>query len=328
MWPVSRDLGACNSDPSRLVAKINNLTALYNKDNISRTAAYFSFFQLYPEIKWAFLASMVSRNAGWNMCDLEGATLPKVLSLSYRRSLFMTYEVANFLIFRDAFPQLLLYHYSTKVNRSLFHFLPSFSVSSFMAEEWGAFLKGRDEERLVTALIINEQNVIQKPVIEGVDLQENVFRSSLFAVQDRLHFSTVIFPTERGELYGATVAGFRNVSSRIELGKQLASILFHSEQFPLFFQFAKSTEHTGSRWDYEQYYPYRKQRETPYLRSIYPVIRHELAHRECWDRYTPIKKKWRKPAPLPDCINMTHQYEQKQRNIRLLSAIKNFFVPF
>ena len=137
--------------PQALVAMINDCTAFYNKDNISRTQAYFSFYQKYPEIKWSFLASMVSRNAGWNMCDLEGSILSKSLSPEYRKRLFLTYETANAIIFRDVFPQLLLYHYSTELQTFLFHLLPEFFTSKFMQQEWTEFWYRRDEERLMTA---------------------------------------------------------------------------------------------------------------------------------------------------------------------------------
>ncbi|GAA3327359.1 hypothetical protein GCM10020331_066980 [Ectobacillus funiculus] len=48
-----------------------------NRDNISRTHAYKEYYLRNCEIRWSFLASMVSRNAGWNMTDLEGKYYPK-----------------------------------------------------------------------------------------------------------------------------------------------------------------------------------------------------------------------------------------------------------
>ncbi|MFS0781426.1 DUF2515 family protein [Bacillus sp. 1P06AnD] len=320
---VFRSNNGQQMDSSAIVSSIFRHTNTWNRDNISRTAAYLSFFKQHPEIRWSFLASMVSRNAGWNMCDLEGATLSKALPLQVRRELFMAYEMANYLIFRDAYPQLLLYHYSTKKQSSLFHLLPAFFVSNFMKEEWEAFVKGREKERLMRAMIINEQNVIQRQVIEGEGKNKNIFETALFAIQDRLHFSTVIFPTKRGELFGSSVSGFKKVSARIYLGKKLASILFSAELFPAFYQFALDTEHTGSRRDYEQYYSYRKQRETPYLRACFPIIHHELLHLESWDTYTPIKRKWMNPVVGTANWNMTEQYEKKQREIRLFASLKN-----
>ena len=89
----------------QLLNTIKRLTKKGNRDNISRTKAYEYFFRKYPEIKWALLAGLVSRNAGWNMCDLEGGLLSHLLTKRFRRQLFLTYEEANWRIFQDAYPQ-------------------------------------------------------------------------------------------------------------------------------------------------------------------------------------------------------------------------------
>ena len=314
---------ACKQD--KILQDIFFYTDKYNVDNISRTKAYMNFYRKYPEIRWAFLASMVSRNAGWNMCDLEGAVLSKALSTSYRHHLFLTYEVANYLIFRDAFPQLLLYHYSTKYKQSMFHLYHYFSISSFMKQEWEVFLNERDENRLMTSLIINEQNVIHHPVIRYPFFRKNVFQSRLFLLQDMLHFSTVLFPTVQGELYGASVHQFKNVTSRIQLGKILACILFNKEKYPDFYQFAIKTEHTGSREDYERYFPYRKWRETPYLRTVFPVVEHRFGPFPSWDSYQKVKEKWRNPVEIEDLIDLTAWYERKQKQIRLFASVCDLF---
>lgn len=314
-----------NVSPEYLVKNISECTKWWNIDNISRTNAYFRFFQKYPEIKWSFLASMVSRNAGWNMCDLEGSILPKALSSQYRKKLFLTYEKANYLIFKDAFPQLMLYHYSTMSKRNLFHFLPFFSVSFFMRQEWDLFWKERNEERLITSLIINEQNVIEKPVIKDGFINSNVFQSKLFFLQDHMHFSAVLFPTLTAQLYGTSVHGFKNLSSRIHLGKVLAKILFNEKHFSSIYEFAANTEHTGSREDYEQYYPLRKQRETPYLRMIYPAIKHNKVNSNRWEDTQNILSKWKEPIKSPKNINITHWYERKQKQLRLIVALHHYF---
>ena len=49
-------------------------------NNITRTKAYFDIYQKYPEIHWAFLGHMVSRNGGWNMTDLKGDFLTRLLT--------------------------------------------------------------------------------------------------------------------------------------------------------------------------------------------------------------------------------------------------------
>src|SRR4051794_23121599 len=139
-------------DDHRLVQFILNETNKYNRDNISRTDAYFRFYDQHREIHWSFLANMVSRNAGWNMCDLEGQWFPHLLKKEIRERLFITYERANWLIFQDAFPQLLLYQYSTKVKQPMFHLLKYFHVSAFMEVEWHYFWLHRDYWRLLVSL--------------------------------------------------------------------------------------------------------------------------------------------------------------------------------
>ncbi|HYK72281.1 MAG TPA: DUF2515 family protein, partial [Pseudoneobacillus sp.] len=251
----------------KIVQEIKKRTSKQNKDNISRTDAYFRYFKKHPDIKWSFLASMVSRNGGYNMCDLEGEYFSKILEPTFRTQLFLTYERANWLIFHDVYPQLLIYDYSTKLNRPLFHLLKFFQVSNFILREWNLYWKNQDQQRLMNSLIINEQNVIQKPVIEHHIYKKKVFHSVAFQLEDWFHFSSVLFPTRNGEVYGASVNGFRKLGKRIDLGKRLADILFQSKLFPMFYEFAEKQVHTGSRYDYEQYFVTKTYRKTPYLRT-------------------------------------------------------------
>ena len=303
---------------------IEGITRKWNVDNISRTNAYFHFFNSYPEVEWSFLASMVSRNAGYNMCDLEGVPLRDTLSSQYRNYLFLTYEKANYLIFKDVFPQLLLYHYSTVLNKKMFHYLPHFFVSSFMEKEWESFWEYGNCKRLMTALIINEQNVIQKPVIEDPFYQREVFQSNLFLLQDVLKMNAVLFPTTDGELYGLPVHRFRKLTERIQLGKGLSEILFLPKLFPKFYQFAAMTEHTGSRMDYEQYYPKRKRRDTPFLRTVYPIVRHPNVEPERWDHYRRATGMWFVPVKLRQEMNITQFYKKKRKQLKRFSYLYRF----
>lgn len=309
-----------------LIERIHKIVAIWNTDNISRTEAYLKFYQRHPEIRWSFLAHMVSRNAGWNMCDLEGKWFPKVVKKQKRESFFHTYEKANWLIFHDAFPQLLLYHYSTKKKAPMFHLLKHFHVSSFMEKEWLYFWHKKDMNRLMIALIINEQNVIQKPVIDHPILKERVFKSPLFQLQDWFHFTSVLFPTMDGRLYGASVSGFRSVDKRIDLGKRLATILFHKDLYQLFYQFAINTIHTGSRYDYEQYIFPERGRETPFLRMVYPVVHHSTHCYEDWSRKRKIKKKWLSPhVQNRQPTQLTSWYKKKEEQLRFVILLNGFF---
>ncbi len=308
-----------------IINEIKKHTEKSNVDNISRTQAYAAFFERNKEIKWSFLASMVSRNAGWNMTDLEGIWFPKSLSKNYRHTLFLTYERANWLIFSDAYPQLLLYEFSKKNNQPYFHLLKVFLSSTFIETEWELFLKLRDENRLMTAQIINEQNLIQKPVMEHPFYKEKVFKSFIYMFQDFFHFSSVLFPTKEGDLYGFSVHHFRNATKRIELGKRLAWLLFHPEYYPSFYCFSKSTEHTGSRYDYEQFVNPKKIRDTPFLRTTFPIIEHKREVTVDWfnDDLSKVKSSWYKEVKKQDKINITNWYKHKQKQLRVGIAIEN-----
>ncbi|MBA4536120.1 DUF2515 family protein [Bacillus aquiflavi] len=310
----------------KLLDVIRSKTSKYNVDNIARTNSYRKFFNLHKNIKWSFLASMVSRNAGWNMCDLEGSIYREIIQPEMRRRLFLTYERANWLIFQDAFPQLLLYHYSTKLNRPMFHLLRYFHVSQFMENEWNQFWLFKDENRLLTSLIINEQNVIQEAVLEHPVYKKRVFRSLPFLVQDALHFSVVLFPTCRGELYGASVNKFNNVTRRIDLGKRLASILFDFDLFHLFYEFSERTVHTGSRYDYERFFLKKVERVTPFLRMTYPIINHDIKKRQDWKAKKNKSGKWfNMPIEHIYPIKLTSWYEKKQKQLAAYTAVKQLF---
>lgn len=313
---------------SDIISQIEAVTNRMNVDNISRTDAYFTYFKKNPDIKWSFLASMVSRNGGWNMCDLEGVVFSQLLDERTREQLFLTYERANWLIFHDVFPQLMLYQLSKKLHRPLFYLLPHFKVSRFIQKEWQRYWNQKDVARLMNALIINEQNVIQTPVIEHPIYKRKVFHSLLFSFQDWLHFSCVLFPTCGGELYGASVNGFRSLPKRIALGKRLADILFKPRLFPYFYEFAEKTTHTGSRHDYEQYFkgPFRLQMDTPFLRTTFPVIHHHQNYCEDWSLTRFINPLWIHSYPHHrQSIHLSNWYLKKKDQVYLMLYLKKVF---
>lgn len=319
-------MGQLTNDEETLVQEIKRLTLRENIDNISRTDAYFKYYKSHPDIQWSFLASMVSRNGGYNMCDLEGEYFSKIIDSSTRKQLFLTFERANWLIFHDIYPQLLIYHYSTRLNRPLFHLLKYFHISTFIEQEWVQYWQHKNRKRLTFALIINEQNVIQKPVIEHHFYKRKVFHSFLFQFEDMFHFSCVLFPTCTGELYGASVNGFRNLGKRIDLGKRLADILFNPSLYPAIYKFAEQTAHTGSRYDYERYFERKVYRKTPFLRTTFPVIKHNIHQKEDWSKKCKIPKSWLKEQVQHiHPIYLNEWYEKKQNQIMALTAIKELW---
>ncbi|UFU01270.1 DUF2515 domain-containing protein [Radiobacillus kanasensis] len=301
-----------NSSIQEMVSFIKEQTKLHNLDNITRTKAYQAFYKKHPEIKWAFLASMVSRNAGWNMTDLHSPVFETILPKKTRKRLFSTYERANWLIFSDAFPQLILYSLSIKQNKPLFHHLCYFHVSSFMQKEWHLFWKIGDQSRLMTALIINEQNVIRNPVIQEPFYKKTVFNRIPYLFQDFLHMNAILFPNLHGRIFATDVFDFKSVTKRIELGKRLSAYLFHPELYQGVYDFAFHTPPTGSSQEYEQYQSNHHGVCTPRLRDVYPVVSHQDNIRQDWNRNGGIPKKWWKPVEISLSDNSWTSFSKKR----------------
>ncbi|MEY8349591.1 DUF2515 domain-containing protein [Bacillus cereus] len=316
---------SCTTEEKHLIAHIKQQTALGNIDNISRTHTYQEYYLRNKEIRWSFLASMVSRNSGWNMTDLAGEYYQNILSERIRTQIFLTYESANWLIFSDAYPQLLLYEYSKNMMKPLFHLLQFFNVSIFMEKEWKDFWNNRDLTRLITALIINEQNKIQKPIIEHPYFQKHVFQTVLFKFQELFHFNAVIFPTTKGNLYGFSVYQFEKLQKRIELGKHLAWLLFHPEYEVLFYDFALRTFPTGSRMDYEQYFTMQKEKSTPRLRDAFSIVLHQNSLEKDWfHQKMDIEALFLFQEPKEE-VEITEWFLQKQHQLHLFSTLNRFF---
>lgn len=304
-------------DEKELIREIQRKSDKGNLDNISRTVIYEKFYYKHREIKWSFLASLVSRNAGYNMCDLEGEWFRRSISPEYRQMLFQTYERANWLIFSDAYPQLLVYELSKERGVPLFYLLSYLNVSQFMQKEWLHFWTTHDEERLWTSLIINEQHLIQKPVIEHPVYKRRVFLSMPYRLQNLLHFSTVLFPTLDGEVYGFSVHGFRKIKNRIQLGRRLAWLLFQSPYSHKIHEYAAATSHTGCRHDYEQYvYPNRR-RIPQLLRLIYPIVHHGRPSLTDWSKKAKHLDEYYKEFPTPQKIHLTDWYHKKEIQLQI-----------
>jgi len=309
----------CKQKDDILLHYIIKKVKKHNTDNISRTDAYLKYYLQHPEIKWALVASIVSRNAGWNMTDLHLPPFRQLFGKEELYRLFMTYERANWLIFSDAYPQLLIYQYSKTVNRPLFHLLKNFQVSIFMIKEWYYFWYHQDKSRLVRSLIINEQNVIHSPVVAQSYFHDRVFRSMPYVLQNLCRMSALILPAEEG-LYGAYVFNFTNLTSRIKLGKQIASILFHPHIYEDILDYMLTHEHTGSRKDYERFLNISLP-NAPMLRLIFPVIKHEDDVRKDWFINRGIKRKWQHKVQSGENMEIGQTFYRKRL---LLFAYSHF----
>lgn len=234
--------------------KIKQTTHLLNKNNVTRTKAYIDFYKRHPEIHWAFLGHMVSRNGGWNMTDLKGGFLSSLLSKKESNAFFNFLERGNWLIFQDAYPQFLVYEESKRSGKNLFYYLPHLHISTFMETMWNHFWNEADPYLLTISLIINEQNYLESRVLKNQTFQKNIFNTVEFKLQDFLALSHILFPyTKNGKmkLIGQTLHQFESLHERILLGKRLYNILFYDvERLHSIEKWAKEHPHSGSRMDY------------------------------------------------------------------------------
>jgi hypothetical protein len=234
----------------KLLEKISRMTAEHNLNNITRTKAYLDFYLRYPEVEWAFLGHMVSRNGGYNMTDLKGDFLTRLLSKKERNSFFSFLERGNWLIFQDVYPQFLLYEESLRQNKPLFYLLSYLNVSTFMETIWNHFWRNHDTYILCIALIINEQSYLEKRVVQNPVYQKEVLNKFEFFLQDFLSFNHILFPYGTGKLKGQTLHQFESLHERILLGKRLYAVLFDKGFLQQAVDWAKGQPHTGSRKDY------------------------------------------------------------------------------
>ncbi|MGZ9585358.1 DUF2515 family protein [Paenibacillus marinisediminis] len=240
-----------------IVRHIERSVRNMNRSNITRTHAYASIYQAYPELHWAMLAHMVSRNGGWNMTDLQGNVLPAIMDSERRLWMYRTLERCNALIFQDAYPQLLLYAASRRLGRSLFHLLPIFHVSSFMSPFWESFWIQPNSPLLTTALIINEQHVIEGRVVRSEEYVKHVIGRTDFSLHGIVQMNQVVFPVGTPNiaapmpLYGLTLEKFDSIKERISFGKQLYTLLFDVPEVNAgAHRFMQTVPHTASRSDY------------------------------------------------------------------------------
>lgn len=255
-WQVPPSLSPLTETDKKLLDEIKNRTFLLNKNNITRTQAYLEIYLNHPELHWAFLTHMVSRNAGWNMTDLKRHSLSGLMSFDRISVFFSFLEKGNQLIFKDAFPQLSLYAEGKKQNKDFTHLLGHFGVSSFMLPVWRLFLEQQQKNSgmLTVSLIINEQSLLERHVMNNPFYQQKVLDSLTFQLQERMGFTKILFPYHFRydiEITGSTVDNFSSLPSRIEFGKELYRILFSGKNVQVgAVNFGKATIHTGSRSDY------------------------------------------------------------------------------
>ena len=98
-------LPSLSENDKQRIHYIREQTKQHNQNNVTRTWAYYNFYLEHPEIQWALLGHMVSRNVGWNMTDLKGDLLTKLLSERDQKAIYSFLERGSWFIFQDVYPQ-------------------------------------------------------------------------------------------------------------------------------------------------------------------------------------------------------------------------------
>lgn len=299
----------------QLLHQINERTRRLNANNVTRTTAYYNFYARHPEIHWALLGHMVSRNGGWNMTDLKGELVSRLLSEEEGQAFFAFLERGNWLIFQDVYPQFLLYEEGLNRKSNLFHLLPFCRVSTFMETIWNHFWKNGNPYLLAIALIVNEQSYLEQRVIRHPEYQKTVLQTIQFKLQDILGLNQILFPFYNSDekesalstgIIGQTLRQFASLHERIMLGKRLYAIIFNnSDLWRKVRDWASDHPHTGSRKDYWPHLfndvnesvpgaPYKRRLDhcrlresasrlySPALRYAWDDVEHEKADGEDW----------------------------------------------
>ncbi|CAM3746439.1 DUF2515 family protein [Mesobacillus zeae] len=182
----------------KLLDKIFTETKKHNANNVTRTNAYLSILSRRPELHCAFLAHTVSKNGGYYMTDLKSSYMDAILPHGEKETYFLFLEECNAAIFQDAYPQLLLYDESTKQCKPLYFLLSHFHVSRFMVPVWNLFHQEGNSTMLTTALIINEQKMLEKRVLLNRKKSRLPFSDILFQLQEKLGFTSIYFTLAGG----------------------------------------------------------------------------------------------------------------------------------
>jgi Protein of unknown function (DUF2515) len=248
----------CLSENDRqCIDLIREQTKQLNQNNVTRTQAYFQFYLQYPEIHWALLGHLISRNVGWNMTDLKGELLTKLLPEKDQEAFFSFLERGSWLVFQDVYPQFSVYDLSVIRGKDMFHLLPFFYTSTFMETMWRYFWRSGDSYTLAIAMIINEQSQLEKELIQNNHFKKNVTSTVSFKMYEFLRMNNILFPynaegkSEKVSLIGGISQQFTSLHERILFGKNLYATLFQSEEILAgVLKWAHECPHTGSRKDY------------------------------------------------------------------------------
>ena len=242
-----------------------------NRDNVARTASYLELYAWTrahgPELPWLLMAHLVSRNAGYGMCDLarqlDGPRGADPALAEASRTLFLLLERANWLIFHDAWHHV-LHHLLGRTAA-----LASPRTPRFMIDAWRRYEASPDERRLVLDLVHNEQHLIERRAVHEPRLAAGARLIDLIERSGRerpIHFPVADAPA-------ITIGRFASLAHRIEAGRRIFDeVVAYRGRRDALFAWASAHPHTGSRAVYGG-------RDGPTLREAWPVER----VRALWD---------------------------------------------
>jgi hypothetical protein len=181
---------------------------------------------------------------------------------------------------------------------------------------------------LTLALITNEQNYVEKHLMSLQTTKTKIFHTLPYVLQEKLGFTHVIFPYKRYpflryyKLSGIEVHEFSSVSERIQIGKQLYSILFSKQYYDSVYSFAKYFDHSGSRSDYWPHL-YTKDKHqvhkiySPLLLDAWKDVSHSFPTKQDW--FTDIDQI--NSFEIGITINQTDITKDVKRDLNMLLAL-------
>lgn len=158
-----------------------------------------------------------------------------------------------------------------------------------METMWHHFWKFGNRYLLAVALIINEQNYLEKRVVRNSYYQKTVFQTIEFKLQDVLSLYQIIFPCyqplnntseHKTGIIGQPLHHFASLHDRILLGKRLYSIIFKDQNvLKRLTDWAADHPHTGSRKDYGDWF--KEWKLIPYFVDQKEQVDGEIYHAYC-----------------------------------------------
>jgi hypothetical protein len=238
-----------------------------NVDNVARTESYLELYALTrerpPELPWLLMAHLVSRNAGYLMCDLALAIdrADGVFRRDALEEMFLFLERANYLIFLDAWDHV--------VRHLLGDSQAGGGASRFMRDAWARYeaalargLVPALERDLVFDLVQNEQTLIEHNVVHEPEFARA--RAVVHFIEASGKERPMALPLTDARI---KVGGFLRLEQRIDTGRRIFDeVLRDPGRRAAIYDWARVRPHTGSR-------AVAGGRETPHLRDLWPVRR-------------------------------------------------------